>query len=275
MPGSFNSNWRCPPERERHLRPALLIAIVSSSAAERSALAALCASRGWPGVECDSLRAVRRLLRTARPRVVLVRRELADGYADAVIAALAAADGRPAAKIIVLLERGGATNHESRQLALGADHVLRDPVRADVLAEYVQKYFARARSAPEPRTPHPRSFRFAGAIIFPLERELRHGRTRARLTPREVQLAELLAESSGEVATYATLYDEILGSRFRGDTGGMRVLLARLDASFRSAGLRVRPFVEVIPKTGYRYSPHGGTGLPWAKTPRGSPLHLG
>jgi DNA-binding response OmpR family regulator len=237
-----------------------LIAIVSSSAAERSALAALCTGRGWPVVECDSLRAMRRLLRTARPRVVIVRRELGDGYADAVITALAASGAQPVARIIVLLERGGASNHESRQLALGADHVLRDPVRADVLAEYVEKYLAHARRAPAPKTRtavHPRSFRFTGATIFPVERELRHGRRSAHLTPREVQLAELLAESPGEVISYATLYDEILRSRFRGDTGSMRVLLARLDASFRSAGLRLRHHVKVIPKAGYRYSPQG------------------
>ncbi len=226
-------------------------------------MAALCVGRGWPVVECDSLRAMRRLLRTTRPSVAIARRELADGYADAVIAAIAAiaAHGtQPAAKIIVLLERGGASNHESRQLALGADHVLRDPVRADVLAEYVEKYLAHARRAPGPktRTPVPRrSFRFAGATIFPVERQLRHGPARVRLTPREVQLAELLAESPEDVTSYVTLFDEILGNRFRGDTGSMRVLLARLDASFRSAGLRLRHHVKVIPKAGYRYSPQG------------------
>ena len=237
-----------------------MIAIVSSSAAERLALAALCTGRGWPAVECASLRAVRRLLRTARPRVAIVRRELADGYADAVIAALSSSGAQPAAKIIVLLERGGASNHESRQLALGADNVLRDPVRADVLAEYVEKYLSHVRraSGPELRTTvGQRSFRFAGATIFPAERELRLGRACVRITPREVQLAEQLADSPGEVITYATLFDDILGSRFRGDTGTMRVLLARLDASFHSAGLGLRHHVKVIPKAGYRYSPQG------------------
>ena len=231
-----------------------MIAIVSSSAAERLALAALCTGRGWPAVECASLRAVRRLLRTARPRVAIVRRELADGYADAVIAALSSCGAQPAAKIIVLLERSGASNHESRQLALGADNVLRDPVRADVLAEYVRKYLTCAHGNPSPRprgASRPRTFRFAGAAVFPVARELRHGPACVRLTPREVQLAELLAESPGEVISYVTLFDEILGMRFRGDTGTMRVLLARLDASFRSAGLRLRHHVEVVPKAGY------------------------
>lgn len=242
-----------------------MIAIISSSAAERSALASLCASRGWPAAECGSLRALLRLLRAARPRVAIVRRELADGYADSVIAALAATGAQPSAKIIVLLERGGASNHESRQLALGADHVLRDPVRADVLAEYVGKHLAHARRTPEskPRAAvRRRSFRFGGATLFPVERELRHGTAHVRLTPREVQLAELLAESPGEVITYATLYDDILGSPFRGDTGGMRVLLTRLGASFRSAGLRLRRFVEVLPKVGYRYSPRRPAARP-------------
>jgi len=234
-----------------------LIAIISSSPHERAAFAALCASRNWACVEGDSLRAVKRLLRDTRLRIVLTRHQLSDGYSDDVLAALGAAGLRPAAKVIVLLGPGATAAQEARQVSLGADSVHRDPVRSDVLAEYLAKYLARADStaAKSSRAAARKPFRFAGAALHPVERRLRHAGKVALLTPREVQLAELLHESRGEVVTYATLFHEILGSRFRGDTSNMRVLLGKLDASFRSLGLLFRKSIEVIPKTGYRYRP--------------------
>ena len=232
-----------------------MIAIVASSLHERTAFAALCESRGWAYAECDSLRAVKKLLRHSRPRVVLARHKLSDGYSDDVIAALATAGLLPTTKVVVLLGPGATAAQEARQVSLGADSVHRDPVRSDVLTEYLAKYFSRALS-PAPRVLHTageKSFSFAGAAVYPVERRLGHAGKVARLTPREVQLAELLFESPGEVVTYSTLYNEILGSRFQGDTSNMRVLLGKLGASFRSLGLVFRQYIEVIPKTGYRY----------------------
>lgn len=94
---------------------------------------------------------------------------------------------------------------------------------------------------------------FCGGLFAPVERTLRHGRKRISLTPREALLVEMLTQSSGVVASYERLYGEILGRRFRGDTSNMRVLLGKLATSCRSIGMTIRPHIQVIPKTGYRY----------------------
>ncbi|MSU60247.1 MAG: hypothetical protein EXS35_19105 [Pedosphaera sp.] len=231
-----------------------MIAIVSTVERERAAFAALCASRGWLAAECDSVRALVRLLRRSAPKVALVRHKLRDGYSDNAIAALATAGALPATRIIVLIGAGTASSAEARQLALGADCVLRDPVRIDVLSEYLAKYCRPPRpSRADARKHVATTLSFAGASLHPAERLLRQGDQTASLTPREVELVELLAGSSDEVVTYETLYSEILGRRFRGDTSNMRVLLGKLGASSAVLGIAVRQWVEVIPKLGYRY----------------------
>lgn len=236
-----------------------MIAIVSSSAPERGALVSLCESRHWASVACDSVRAAKRLLRTIRPYVVLTRHRLSDGYSDDVVAELNRAGLLPEVKVIVLVESGSYPAQVARQVALGADSVQRDPVRTDVLIEYVARYRLAGQSAARPalRIAVRQKFSFAGAAIHSLDRTLTHGRRCATLSPREVQLAEFLAESRGGIVTYAQLYGEILGVNFPGDTSNMRVLLGKLTTSFRSVGLRLRDFIEVIPKTGYRYRPLG------------------
>jgi DNA-binding winged helix-turn-helix (wHTH) protein len=73
------------------------------------------------------------------------------------------------------------------------------------------------------------------------------------ITPREALLLELLIRAEPEVVSYETLYNEILGRKFRGDTSNMRVLLAKLSISARAVGITLRSHINVIPKTGYRY----------------------
>ncbi|MEO5958808.1 MAG: hypothetical protein ABIR80_06805 [Opitutaceae bacterium] len=231
-----------------------MIAIVSSNTRERAAFAALCASRAWICGECESLRALKRLVKCNPPKVVLTRHRLDDGYSDDVIALLRATGALAGVKVIVLFGAGAPASLEARQIALGADCVQRDPVRADLVVEYVGKFLAqtkrsRSKNAREGRN----SFRFAGAIVDPIERSLRHGVDDIHLTPREVELIELLREFQGLFVTYEVLYGEILGRRFRGETGNMRVLLGKLAASFRAVGLPLRQHIDVMPKTGYRY----------------------
>lgn len=72
------------------------------------------------------------------------------------------------------------------------------------------------------------------------------------LTPRELQLIELLTESRGTIVTYDTLYAEILDRRFDGDSGNLRVLLAQLVRRASTIGLALRDWIDVIPKAGYR-----------------------
>lgn len=242
-----------------------MIAIVSSHPRERTAFAALCESRSWPHFECDSLRAWTKSLRDHAPHVVLVRHKLSDGYSDDVLAALKNGASRAPTRVLVLATAGTPPAQEARQLALGADAVFRDPVRIEVLLEYLARFQRRAETRRARPSARPASFRFAGARLRPVERRIEHAGRCTSLTPREVQLAELLAESAGAVVTYATLYSEILGRRFRGDTSNLRVLLGKLDASLRAIGIVLRKHVEVIPKTGYRYSPPRRTALRLAR----------
>lgn len=234
-----------------------MIAIVSSNAAERAAFESICASRSWASIGCGSVRAAKQALRSIRPKVVVTRHRLDDGYSDDIIRELCRAGLQPAVKVIVLLEPAAYSRHAPRQVALGADSVLHDPVRSDLIVAFLARYRVAAQSAVRhamrPAIGQP--FAFAGAQVQPLDRLLLHGRRRARLTPREVQLTECLADSPGAVVGYAELYSEVLASNYRGDTSNLRVLLGKLAASYNSVGLTLRDFIEVIPKTGYRYRP--------------------
>lgn len=233
---------------------ASVIAIASSSATERDALVALCEAQGWVTIECHSVRATLRTLRRHRPRVIVARHRLEDGYSDDIIAAMPISAGSMAARLIILLEAGIPSSIEVRQVALGADCVLRNPIRTDVLAAYIARY---QKAAPSSLTPPARSepsrIEFCGGLFAPMERTLQHGEKRVSLTPREAMLIEILTQSTGAVASYERLYGEILGRRFRGDTSNMRVLLGKLATSCHSVGISMRPHVQVIPKTGYRY----------------------
>ena len=237
-----------------------MIAIVSPAVRERAAFAALCETRGWPCVESESLRAFGQTVRQTPPRVLLVRHKLGDGYSDDAIALLARAGLLPATKIVVLMAAGTPPAAEARQVALGADCVQRDPVRTDVLIEYLAKYQASPREpGRQARRARPRAIPFAGARLLPLERTLEHRDQSVTLTPREAQLIELLAQSKGAVVSYDTLYSELLHRRFRGDTSNMRVLLGKLTASAGAIGIALRRWIEVIPKTGYRYREQGAS----------------
>jgi DNA-binding response OmpR family regulator len=235
-----------------------VIVIVSKDPRERAAFGSLCESHGWPWTEGDSLRVFKRLLRPTRPTVVLTRHRLDDGYSDDLIAALNAAGLLATTKVLVLLVAGSPASLEARQIALGADLVLRDPVRTEVLLEYLKKFVASAkRQRRVPRGPLPGAFRFASARVDPVDRKLTRGKRAHHLTPREVELAEQLAHSPGQVVTYEMLFNEILGRRFRGDTSNLRVLLGKLASTAQQVGCDLRRWVEVIPKLGYRYHPRG------------------
>lgn len=218
-------------------------------------MVALCEAQGWVTIECHSVRATLRTLRRHRPRVVVARHRLDDGYSDDIIAALDTSTGPAAAKLIVLLEAGVPSNVEVRQVSLGADCVLRNPIRTDVLTAYIGKYLKAAPVATASKAgSDSTTIKFCGGLFAPEERTLQNGERRISLTPREAVLIEILTQSAGVVASYERLYGEILGRRFRGDTSNMRVLLGKLATSCRSVGISIRPHVQVIPKTGYRYN---------------------
>lgn len=170
-----------------------MIALVTSSLRERTAFGALCACQDWPAIECASVRALQRAIARTRLKAVLVRSKLSDGYSGDVITALKEAQALPSTKVIVLLEAGAASSEEARQINLGADCVLRDPVRSDALLSYLDKY----HRAPHARNPSlkqkvTRVIPFAGGTLLSADRQLQRGRRTAAITPREVQLAEVL-----------------------------------------------------------------------------------
>ena len=247
-----------------------MIAIVSSSAPDRAALVALCESRGWVAVACNSIRSVTRLLQRSPPRSIVMRHSCSDGFSDQVFAHLGAAQAGRATRCIVLVAASTPPAGEARQINLGADCVLRDPIRTDLLLAYLAKYqrdsqpaSTRSRSGPGAALP------FAGGALHRGDRKLRKGGKTAPLTPREIELIELLVGTAGTVVSYETLYSEILNRPFRGDTSNMRVLLGKLTTSAATIGLAVRSWVEVIPKTGYRYrAPPPATRTRRAPAPR-------
>ncbi len=227
-------------------------------------MASLCESNGWPTIECQSVRSALRSLQRHQPRVVVTRHRLEDGYSDDIIAALATREQRLVTRLIVLLDAGVPSAVEVRQVGLGADCVLRNPIRTDVLIAYVRKYLT---AAPASRTATARAgevfIDFCGGTFAPMTRTLKYGGDLLSVTPRESVLIELLAQDPGTVASYERMYSEILGRRFRGDTSNMRVLLGKLAASCRTIGMAIRPQIQVIPKTGYRYvAPVGPSAIP-------------
>lgn len=205
-------------------------------------------------VGCDSIRAIIRLLQRSPPRAIVMRQSCRDGFSDQVLAQLAAHPAEPPIRRIVLVAAGTPAAQEARQINLGADCVLRDPIRTELLLAYLDRYQRAPPRAPAwclatPDTP----LAFAGGRLQCARRLLRNGRRTTPLTPREVELAEILAGAPGRVVSYETLYSDILGRPFRGDTSNMRVLLGKLTASAAAIGLAVRDWIEVIPKAGYRH----------------------
>jgi len=206
-------------------------------------------------LECHSIRAALRTLERHRPRVFVVRRRLDDGFSDDLLMHLQRR-GPGAVRTIVLLEAGEGPRVEARQISLGADCAMRDPIRTEVFLAYAGQYVKRnAHTAIQPPGHRPRpEVTFCGGLFSSLDRTFRHGEKAVVLSPRESSLVELLVQSAGGVASYEYLYGEILGRRFCGDTSNMRVLLGKLSISCRRVDISIRPFIEVIPKSGYRYA---------------------
>lgn len=231
-----------------------MILVLSSAARERSALVTLAESAGWVTTEAGGLREARRMLARQTPRVIVARHQLVDGFADHLVREIGAdTPGRP--RLIILASPGIAATEEARQVSLGADCVLRDPVRSEVLLAYLARYLRRAGADRAPSTRASRRLAFAGGELRPADRTLRLGGRTRTLTPREAALAEALAMRPGEVVTYEMLYGEVLDRRYRGDTSNLRVLLGKLAASCGALGGDLRAWIEVIPKTGYRLHP--------------------
>lgn len=231
-----------------------MLVIVSSSPREASALAQLTGNRVRPICTCSSVRQFTADLRKAPPRVVITRTCLVDGYSDDVLAALSRSGCLPDTRVIVLAGADCTPRQEARQLNLGADCVIKDPLRPHVLLEYAAK-FLRTSHRPPARPLSSEHFALAGADVLPNRLQLRRGRRSVHVTPKEVELARLLAESAGRIVTYHLLYGELFNRAFAGESANVRVLFGKLTGSYRKLGIELRAMVRVTPKSGYCYSP--------------------
>ena len=231
-----------------------MIIVVSSSPREARALALLIGNRPAPACICASASQFKTQLRKTLPTLVVTRASLVDGYSDDLLALLAKVEPLPGTRVIVLADADCTPRQEARQLSLGADCVLRDPLRPDVLLEYIAK-FLRPAHAPPSRQPPTEQIILAGAILQPDQQQLRRARRAVHLTPREIELARLLAESPDKIVTYHFLYGELFHRTFSGDTANLRVLLGKLVSSYRKLGLDLRAQIQVTPKSGYCYLP--------------------
>jgi DNA-binding response OmpR family regulator len=231
-----------------------VILIVSSLAREAEALAALCEQRRWPVEICRTVARLRRTMEKITPKLVIIRQRLSDGYSDDLLTMLSAesANGKP--RVIVLAPADCSINEETRQLSLGADSVLRDPIRIQVLLELAARYRSKPAQSASQAGRKDLAFEFAGARIFPHECRLARDGKNVRTTPRVIQLVQVLHRMTGQVASYDSLYPELFDRRFAGDTANCRVLLAKADMTFRRLGVNLRRYIKVIPKSGYLYS---------------------
>lgn len=250
-----------------------MILIVSSSNREASVLMALCDHRQWTSYNCGNFRDYQLLQEKISPRVIIVRQRFIDGYSDDIMAYVRDHPPRFRPRIIVLAlpERNAAA--EARQIAIGADCVLHDPIRMEILMEYIEKYL---KSANE-ESPHPdpagrqrsqHSFCIADVEVFPHEHYIEHKKQTLHVAPQEIALLRILAHSPGEVVSYPVLYGDLFGRRFDGDTTNCRVLLGKVSASFSQLQVKLRDYIQVIPKSGYLYTPGiaGSHMVPRTKT---------
>jgi DNA-binding response OmpR family regulator len=220
----------------------------------------MCASAGWPCTEFDSVRRTRRLLGRIRPKVIVTRFKLTDGYSDDILNLAAPLANEGKTRVMVLIAAGSPADLEVRQVRMGADVVLRDPIRADVAIAYLGRFRDLSSKDSVSAAAHHGSparlndlLEVAGAEIDVLARTLRHSGKSVALTPKETSFIQVLTGATDQVVTYEVLYSELMERRFNGDTSNMRVLLGKLCQSFKSIGIELRPWIEVIPKTGYRY----------------------
>lgn len=234
-----------------------MIVVVSSTPREANAIAAIASHQPRPACICSSVAEFRARLRTAIPSVVVTRVRLDDGYSDDVLALLAESGRLPGTKVIALAEADCTSGQEARQLSLGADCVLRDPLRPVVLSEYLGK-FLRQRVGPPVNGVEIRHFLLAGVTVMPENLQIQRGKGLIHISPKEIALARMLAESNGKLLTYDLLYDELFHRTFSGDSANMRVLLAKLAASWRRLGVDLRAAIRVTPKTGVSLPAAGG-----------------
>lgn len=239
-----------------------MILIASNLAREAEALVALFATRQWASESCRSVTDLCRIASMNPPRVVLVRHRLGDGYSDDVLLHLREQLPPGYCTALVLVPGTYSTADECRQMSLGAQHVLRDPIRGEVLLQLVARYRDRPLGHRADASRSISCYEFAGVTVHPREHRLAHGSISVQATPKVIELVHLLHHHAGKLVSYTELYEVIFLRRFAGETSNCRVLLAKADDYFRQLGANLRAHVKVVAKTGYLYSPARDNSVP-------------
>ncbi len=194
-------------------------------------------------------------MRKLQPKLVITRHRLSDGYSDEILGMLKEQD-QPS-RVIVLAAADCSTKDEARHLSLGADAVLRDPLRIQVLLELAARYRGLSIAAKPESSREGLGFDFAGTHVLPHERTISRAGRKTKTSPRVIGLLQILHRAEGRVVSYESLFPDLFGRPFNGDTANSRVLLAKADREFRGLGVNLRKHLKVIPKSGYLYAARG------------------
>jgi two-component system alkaline phosphatase synthesis response regulator PhoP len=136
----------------------------------------------------------------------------------------------------------------------GVDDILTVPFAPEELLARVIALLRRSRLS-TPMTIAP--VITVGALeIDIVNRTVRTGGTKLRLTPLELALLYVLAANSGRVLRRGEILDALWGNDHSAETDVADQYVRRLRARLHS-GRRERPFIATVPGGGYRFQPYG------------------
>src|SRR6202162_4271186 len=157
--------------------------------------------------------------------------------------------------IIMLTARDEVTD-KVVGLEVGADDYLTKPFHPQELVARAKALLRRARVEPD----QPKLIR-AGKLEVDLERhEVRHGKAKVQLRPKEFDLLSLLARHPGRVFQRSELLDLVWGYDFPGYTRTVDVHVQQLREKLAAAGV-TDPSIQTVWGVGYRLE-LGGTRAP-------------
>ena len=151
--------------------------------------------------------------------------------------------------IIMLTARDDVTD-KVVGLEVGADDYLTKPFHPQELVARAKALLRRARIEPD----QPKLIR-AGRLEVDLERhEVRHGKARVQLRPKEFDLLALLARHPGRVFQRSELLDLVWGYDFPGYTRTVDVHVQQVREKLAAAGI-TDPTIQTVWGVGYRLEP--------------------
>src|SRR5579864_6088845 len=148
--------------------------------------------------------------------------------------------------IIMLTARDDVTD-KVVGLEVGADDFLNTPFHTQVLVARAKALLRRAKTEPD----QPKMIR-AGKLEVDLERhEVRHGKAKVQLRPKEFDLLALLARHPGRVFQRSELLDLVWGYDFPGYTRTVDVHVQQLREKLASGGV-TNPTIQTVWGVGYK-----------------------